>query len=92
MNRDKDKPPSVDTPVTGRTSGFRVRIHPAFKDTGEGDPVSDRLLTLLRLHPNVVAFRADALSGMDEVTKKELLAQLIEVLGLDAPTKDTIPL
>lgn len=92
MNRSKDKPKPDDTPVTGRSSGFRVRIHPAFKDTGSGDPLSDRLLTLLRLHPNVVKFRADALSGMDEATKKELLAQLIEVLELDAPTKDTIPL
>jgi hypothetical protein len=92
MNGSKDKPRSDDTPVTGRSSGFRVRIHPAFEGTGSGDPLSDRLLTLLRMHPNVVKFRADDLSGMDVTTKQELLAQLIEVLDLDAPAKDTIPL
>jgi len=92
MNRSKDKLAPESTPVTGRSSGFRVRTHPAFEGTGEGDPLSERLLVLLRLHPNIVKFRADDLSAMDAATKKELIAQLAEVLGLETPAKDTIPL
>ena len=52
----------------------------------------DRLLTLLRLYPNVVRFRAEDLSGMDTETKTELIAQFTEVLGLDVPAKEMIPL
>jgi hypothetical protein len=88
---------NADTLVTGCSPGtdgaiFRVRRHPAFADAETHDPLTARLLSLLRLHPNVVRFRAGELTGMDLATRKELLAQFIEVLGLDAPAKNTIPL
>jgi len=92
MNRSGGTANPSDTPITGRKTGFRNVTHPAFRKTEEDDPLMDRLLTLLRLYPNVVRFRAEDLSGMDTETKTELIAQFTEVLGLDVPAKEMIPL
>lgn len=80
----------VDTPVTGRAAGFRVRTHPAFDGTGRGDPLDDRLLALMRLHPTVVAVGPGDLAGMDAAAKRALIAQFAEALGSDAAAKEVI--
>ncbi|HYH65482.1 MAG TPA: hypothetical protein VD866_12370 [Urbifossiella sp.] len=51
-----------------------------------------RLLTLLRMYPDAIKFRADNLAEMDPQTKRELLDQFTEVLGIDSPGCQVIPL
>jgi hypothetical protein len=55
------------------------------------DPLTARLLFLLRTNPGLVMFRADGLADLDEPTKRELLDQIDSALGLDRPTPITIP-
>jgi len=81
-----------ETPVVGRDSGFPRPTHPAFEGTDHLDPLTARLLTLLRMYPDAIKFRADNLAEMDPQTKRELLDQFTEVLGIDSPGCQVIPL
>jgi hypothetical protein len=81
---------TTDAPPAGRAGGLRIRpSHPDL--AGAQDPLTTRLLFLLRSNPGLVSFRADDLSKMDTPTKELLLAQLDRALGLLTPTPAVIP-
>ncbi|WP_020475718.1 hypothetical protein [Zavarzinella formosa] len=83
------KPVGEEVVKAASALGRTRQIHPAFEGTDDLDPLTARLTTLMRLHPEVTPLRPDNLSGMDSKAKKELLSQFEKVLGLtsakDAP-------
>jgi hypothetical protein len=85
-------PTTFDPPVTGRAGGLRIRgVHPDMAASPDADPLTVRLLFLLRSNPGLVNFRADDLADLDTATKTLLLAQIDKALGLDKPVPAILP-
>lgn len=82
----------TDPPVTGSGGELRVRrIHPQAEAPDGADPLTIRLLFLLRTYPNLVRFRADDLASLDAPTKALLVSQIDQALGLNKPTPRSLP-
>jgi hypothetical protein len=80
-----------DPTSTVRDGELRIgKTHPHFAADPQTDPLTLRLLFLLRANPGLVKFRADDISGLDEATKKILIAQIDKRLGLDKPAPDVL--
>jgi hypothetical protein len=82
----------TDPPVTGASGELRVRrTHPFAAAPDDADPLTVRLLFLLRTHPGLARFRIEDVTVMDVPTKAALVAEIDAALGLDKPAPRILP-
>jgi hypothetical protein len=89
MPRNCSKKTGDRTPVTGGVPiPDKLISTPTTTDTAPDDDLGRQAYWLLKLHPNNVSlrFRQSDLSGMDDDTKRRLIADIQFALGL-APFK-----
>ncbi len=74
----------TDPPVTGPGGELRVRrVHPHADAPDGADPLTVRLLFLLRTYPGLVPFQAADVAALDAEAKRELVARIDRALGLE---------
>lgn len=82
---------SHEPPATGRAGDFRARsVHPDVTSNRDADPVTLRLILLIRSNPGVSNYRVEDLVHLDSATKSALIEQVEAALGLNAPTPSVL--
>ena len=82
---------SHEPPATGRAGDLRIRsVHPDVAANRDADPVTLRLIMLVRSNPGIVNYRVEDLVHLDSTTKSALIKEFEIALGLDSPTPTAI--